>query len=389
MQGSQPYTTTGGDLFNQIITRILGAVIPGGEALSGFASANLQRILGIATDPVMDSILFTNMTPYGASLAQDSAIMQRIAQNALGSTQFSAQYNTMQQLARVFTSQEAWERLAPHEQLGSYESFINSKAQQYMSNPMFSMAYNFLDPLGMRDMNRYMSMTASNITRFGLSQGNRNAYINAKQVIGSLFRDDEGNYNFDKRDWGYFDNGEIAAITAAITKHIDVLGDADVSKAGSLKNASDRLRDTVKRYADALSPLKDLFGSDIPAMIRSIEELTGQDIAQMGPERARAISNMVMDRTSSGRYSMSDLSSWSNQFQTIMRDMDIPVLNKLNGTMYAAFALDATHGGIKPRYMSSSTFMNMAAEQTIRTANSRGADDYDKAYALWAETSRI
>lgn len=384
----QPYAHTGRDLFNQLLSAILGSVIPGGEQLAGMASGPLQQWLGIQNDVIMDTVLFSNMTPYGVSRAQDNAILQRLSQSALGSTQQAAQFQAYQGLARTLTSYEAWSRLPVDQQAGSYQAFIDSKAQSFMGNIGFNTAFSMLDPMGLQNMNRYMSMAAANLTRFGLSHGNRNAYINTKKVISDMFRDDDGNYNFDKRDWGYFNNGEVAALTAAITKHYDAVGDADVSQAGSLKNASQRLRDKVKSYAEALSPLKDIFGSDIPAMIRSIEELAGQDIATMGPERARAIANMALDKTSTGRYSMSDLSSWGQQFSTLMRDMDIPVLNKLNGTMYASMALDAVHGGVKPRYMTSSTFMNMAAEQVIRTANSEGADDYAKTYALWAERRR-
>ena len=384
----QPYAHTGRDLFNQLLSAILGSIVPGGEQLAGMASGPLQQWLGIQNDVLMDTVLFSNMTPYGVSRAQDNAILQRLSQSALGSTQQAAQFQAYQGLARTLTSYEAWSRLPVAEQAGSYQAFIDSKAQSFMGNIGFNTAFAMLDPLGLQNMNKYMSMAAANLTRFGLSHGNRNAYINTKKVISDMFRDDAGNYDFDKRDWGYFNNGEVAALTAAITKHYDAVGDADISQAGSLKNASQRLRDKIKSYAEALSPLKDIFGSDIPAMIRSIEELAGQDIATMGPERARAIANMAIDKTSTGRYSMSDLSSWGQQFSTLMRDMDIPVLNKLNGTMYASMALDAVHGGVKPRYMTSSTFMNMAAEQVIRTANSEGADDYAKTYALWAERRR-
>lgn len=384
----QPYAHTGRDLFNQLLSAILGSIVPGGEQLAGMASGPLQQWLGIQNDVFMDTVLFSNMTPYGVSRAQDNAILQRLSQSALGSTQQAAQFQAYQGLARTLTSYEAWSRLPVAEQAGSYQAFIDSKAQSFMGNIGFNTAFAMLDPLGLQNMNKYMSMAAANLTRFGLSHGNRNAYINTKKVISDMFRDAAGNYDFDKRDWGYFNNGEVAALTAAITKHYDAVGDADISQADSLKNASQRLRDKVKSYAEALSPLKDIFGSDIPAMIRSIEELAGQDIATMGPERARAIANMAIDKTSTGRYSMSDLSSWGQQFSTLMRDMDIPVLNKLNGTMYASMALDAVHGGVKPRYMTSSTFMNMAAEQVIRTANSEGADDYAKTYALWAERRR-
>ena len=384
----QPYAHTGRDLFNQLLSAILGSIVPGGEQLAGMASGPLQQWLGIQNDVIMDTVLFSNMTPYGVSRAQDNAILQRLSQSALGSTQQAAQFQAYQGLARTLTSYEAWRNLPADQQAGSYQAFIDSKAQSFMGNIGFNTAFAMWDPLGLQNMNKYMSMAAANLTRFGLSHGNRNAYINTKKVISDMFRDAAGNYDFDKRDWGYFTNGEVAALTAAITKHYDAVGDADISQADSLKNASQRLRDKVKSYAEALSPLKDIFGSDIPAMIRSIEELAGQDIATMGPERARAIANMAIDKTSTGRYSMSDLSSWGQQFSTLMRDMDIPVLNKLNGTMYASMALDAVHGGVKPRYMTSSTFMNMAAEQVIRTANSEGADDYAKTYALWAERRR-
>lgn len=57
--------TTGSDLFNQGLAKVLGSILPGGEAFAGMASPFLQRLLGIQNDVMMNSTIMSNMTTYG------------------------------------------------------------------------------------------------------------------------------------------------------------------------------------------------------------------------------------------------------------------------------------------------------------------------------------
>lgn len=383
--------TTGSDLFNQGLAKVLGAIIPGGEAMAGLASPFLQRMLGIQNDAMMNSVIMSNMTTYGTYQQNMNRMASMLGQQSAAPFMNAAQNQFLQGIARTMTSEEAYRQkfIEGKTNAPTYQAYINSEVQGLKNNPITSTLYSMLDPMSMNDAGRYMGYTATNMIQAGLAAGNRNAFANVKTVMRGLFQDENGNYNFSSSDYGGMGQTEVTALMAALTKNTDFLKDADLTKAGSLGDAAKRLKDTVQEYAKALAPLKDVFGKDIPGMLQSIEELTGQSIATMDPERARSVAIRAIDSTNTGRYSLQHLTAISGVMNQQMRGMNVPTLNRLNATLYASRALDYMKGGVMPNFMTADDFNNAAANLALSTASSNGADMFDQAYSLWAHNQEM
>lgn len=383
--------TTGSDLFNQGLAKVLGSLLPGGEAFAGMASPFLQRLLGIQNDVILNSSIMSNMTTYGTYMQNMQRMASIIGQQSSAPFMNAAQTQFLQGIARTMTSEEAYRQLyiSGKTQAPTYQSYINSEVQGLKNNFITSTLYSMLDPMSMNQASRYMGYAATNMIQAGMASGNRNAFANVKSVMRGMFQDAEGNYNFSSSDYGGMGQGEVAALMAALTKNTDFLKDADLTKAGSLEDAAKKLRNTVQEYAKALAPLKDIFGKDIPGMLQSIEELTGQSISTLDPERARAVAIRAIDSTGTGRYSMGHLTAISGVMKQQMAGMDVPTMNRLNATLYATRALDYMRGGIAPNFMTADDYNNAAANLALSTASSNGADMFAQAYSLWAnEQSR-
>lgn len=382
--------TTGSDLFNQGLAKVLGSILPGGEAFAGMASPFLQRLLGIQNDVMMNSTIMSNMTTYGTYMQNMNRMASIIGQQSSAPFMNAAQTQFLQGIARTMTSEEAYRQLyiSGKTQAPTYQSYINSEVQGLKNNPITSTMYSMLDPMSMNQASRYMGYAATNMIQAGMASGNRNAFANVRSVMRGMFQDAEGNYNFSSGDYGGMGQGEVAALMAALTKNTDFLKDADLTKAGSLGDAAKKLRSTVQDYAKALAPLKDIFGKDIPGMLQSIEELTGQSISTLDPERARAVAIRAIDSTGTGRYSMGHLTAISGVMKQQMAGMDVPTMNRLNATLYATRALDYMRGGIAPNFMTADDYNNAAANLALSTASSNGADMFAQAYSLWANEQR-
>lgn len=378
--------TTGSDLFNQGLAKVLGSLLPGGEAFAGMASPFLQRLLGIQNDVMLNSAIMSNMTTYGTYMQNMNRMASIIGQQSSAPFMNAAQTQFLQGIARTMTSEEAYRQLyiSGKIQAPTYQSYINSEVQGLKNNPITSTLYSMLDPMSMNQASRYMGYAATNMIQAGMASGNRNAFANVRSVMRGMFQDAEGNYNFSSGDYGGMGQGEVAALMAALTKNTDFLKDADLTKAGSLEEAAKKLRNTVQDYAKALAPLKDIFGKDIPGMLQSIEELTGQSISTLDPERARAVAIRAIDSTGTGRYSMGHLTAISGVMKQQMAGMDVPTMNRLNATLYATRALDYMRGGIAPNFMTADDYNNAAANLALSTASSNGADMFAQAYSLWA-----
>lgn len=385
------YVKTGNDIFDDMVSQVIGHILPGGQMLAPWASRNLKKSLGLTDDALMNAILSSNMTAAGAYNYQMNERARSIGLSSTAPMMNAAQQQFLRGIAKTLTSETAYEDLLKSGKITatSYDAYIDDQIQGYETNPIFNAFYNLADPMGMQKAKQYLGLASSNMIRHQLAAGNRNAFANAKAVMRNMFRDDDGNYNFDRADYGGMNQGEVAALTAAITRDTDLLGDADVSKAGSLKEATQKLKDRVKAYSEALAPLKDIFGDNVPAMLNTVEQITGQNIATMGVDRARDIARNLADRSSLGRYSMeniADMTRLMGQQMTAMGDR-VPTLNKMNATTYAMTALDMIRGGTMPGNITQAEFAQRMSNLVASSANSKGADYFDMAYAMYKDAN--
>lgn len=385
------YVKTGNDIFEDMVSSVIGHVIPGGQMLAPMASSFLQKQLGLTDDALMHAVLSSNMTAAGAYNYQMNSRTRSIGLSSTAPMMNAAQQQFLRGMAKTLTSEAAFEELrnAGKISASSYEAYIDDQIQGYETNPIFNAIYNVTDPMGMQKAKQYLGMASANMIRNQLASGNRNAFANAKAVMRDMFRDENGNYSFDKADYGGMNQGEVAALTAAITRDTDILGSADVSKADSLKEATAKLKERVKKYSEALAPLKDIFGDNVPAMLNTVEQITGQNIATLGADRARDIARNLSDRTSLGRYSMeniADMTRLMGQQMTAMGD-NVPTLNKMNATTYAMTALDMIRGGTMPGNITQAEFAQRMSNMVASSANAKGANYFDMAYAMYKDAN--
>ena len=385
------YVKTGNDIFEDMVSSIIGHVVPGGQMLAPMASSFLKEQLGLTDDALMHAVLSSNMTAAGAYNYQMNSRARSIGLSSTAPMMNAAQQQFLRGMAKTLTSEAAFEELrnAGKISASSYEAYIDDQIQGYETNPIFNSIYNVTDPMGMQKAKQYLGMASANMIRNQLASGNRNAFANAKAVMRDMFRDENGNYSFDKADYGGMNQGEVAALTAAITRDTDMLGSADVSKADSLKEATTKLKERVKKYSEALAPLKDIFGDNVPAMLNTVEQITGQNIATLGVDRARDIARNLSDRTSLGRYSMeniADMTRLMGQQMTAMGD-NVPTLNKMNATTYAMTALDMIRGGTMPGNITQAEFAQRMSNMVASSANAKGANYFDMAYAMYKDAN--
>jgi hypothetical protein len=180
--------------------------------------------------------------------------------------------------------------------------------------------------------------------------------------------------------------GEAAAVTAAITKDFDLFNDVGIDPS-RIRAATDKLRDKVREYAKALGPLKDVFGSDIPAMIAALENLSGQRLSQLNPQRMGAMVERVMVGATVGGYNLGQVVNMRSKIGSAIGQMNVPYINEMGALAQAATVLDATVTGFAPATMTQERYQNSVGEWVMRTSNSSGAEYLNLAYATWKQNN--
>lgn len=198
-----------------------------------------------------------------------------------------------------------------------------------MDNFMYSAMYNMLDPMGANKASSFLATAATNMMRHGVSRGDRNAYLYATKLAEGLFTDPTKRTDrFDARDFGYMQRNDVAAIASMLTKDLDFT--RDIKPGSDLKDKVEAFRNTVQDYSKALSPLKDVFGSDIPTMVKALEQVSGQSIAQMGAARVKHLSDTLSEGLMTGRYSMEEITGVTAQFKGALKGMGISGITRMN-----------------------------------------------------------
>ena len=379
-----PGVTTIDSLLKQLLMQVLGD-IPGSSQLANIAGNQLFNILGISNDVARNAVLFTNMTPYGAQMKQLQNTLSSAANRSLQQFQGSAREEFYRDVVRTLKSFESWNK----EQGGNgtydqYEQYVNNAAAGYASNFLGSMLYNAIDPDGLAQAAPFLSKASANEARLNLGQGIRASYSIAAD-LGKIFLNDKNQVDYDKRDYGGMTMGETSAVLASLTRDLNYYQDIDSNNPDQIRDATQRLKDTLKKYTEALAPLKDVFGNDVPKMIRALQDLTGKTLASIDPDAAKGMTERIMNGVMAGDYSLEQLMTSNKEVRKAMGQMNIPytfeagALFTAKDITTAAFSAGAT----RPVMMTDTRFQNEVTQYLLRTGNSRGADAMNMAYALY------
>lgn len=367
---------------------------PMGALLGPMIKPMLYGALGLESsgqrDALLDFVVSSNMTPFGTAMELRNRQYTRIATANMQRMQQASMQNWLTNFSKTTMSYNSWRaaRIAAGANPAAltnddYELAMSNQARGWANNPLWSMVYKGFDPDGMVAASEYLQMAGANIARRASIRGQRNAFAQARAVTG-LFTDAKGNDIFDQANYGYMGRGEVAAVTAALTRDLDFFGGSS-----NLTEATRKLRTTVQEYTKALSPLKDVFGKDVPAMIKAVEELSGRSFTNMGANAVSRMVRQVLDGATAGNYTMQQVADMSNAWRGALLQTNVPFLNDLASTSVATNILNATvPAGAAPRYMSQARWENMAGDHIRRASVSRGGEMFAQAYAVMLQNNR-
>lgn len=274
---------------------------------------------------------------------------------------------------------------ADYSSRAAYDAIMRSDAMGMASNPLWMMLYQSLDPTGSAAGFQALNQAGANLIRNAYAGGNRQAFGLAN-VASRMFTDSNGHFRFDRRDFGSMGFDEVAQVTAALTKNMYL--DPKSAAPENIEKASAELTKKVQEYAKALAPLKDVFGKDVPAMIKSIEELTDQSFGNMDPTLLRNRVNNAMSGVLTGSYSLGELVDTTKEIYGALGQMNVPSINDFSAEEQAATILGITNSGYAPATMKNARFRRAVQQNVLRTSNSRGAEYANYAYAVWKEANQ-
>ena len=363
---------------------------PLGALLGPMLKPMLYGALGLESpgqrDALLDFVVSSNMTPFGTAMELRNRQYTRIATANMQRMQQASMQSWLTDFSKTTMSFSSWKaaRLADGAKLedltnNAYEAAMREQARGWSNNPLWGFVYKSFDPDGMIAASEHLQMAGANIARRASINGQRNAFSQVRALNG-LFK--EGAFN--EADYGFMGRGEVAAVTAALTRDLDFFGGSN-----NLKQATDKLRTTVQAYTKALSPLKDVFGKDVPAMIKAVEELSGRSFTSMGANSVGRMVRQVLDGATAGNYTLQQVADMSNAWRGALLQTNVPFLNDLSSTSVATNILNATvPAGAAPRYMSQARWENMAGDHIRRASISRGGELFTQAYAVLLQNNK-
>ena len=411
MQGEAPYSHT----FQSAATSGLGSLMDsaGLGDLKALLPWLLNLVKGYTPSLPWNSLLGTNMTGYGVMMSMQRQALSSAA-SSVGSDYVSADMRqTMMQLTRALNSFSDWssrnsgryaditddtERRAA--MLQGYNSYIELSAEGLARKPFMGQIYSMLAPkLGLGDpamASASMGTLTRNLARGSFAENPRLATTASAAVARSLFGGDvtvdPSGYGirvapreFLASEWAGFSRDNVAVLSAARTRGTDLLSGLDISTGQGLKSGADRLRDLMKDTVEALAPLRDVFGTDIPKMIQTIEGITGQNFSSISRSRLASLSESISNAASSG-VNISDIAEQTAAVAKSVAGLSRPspvLYSSMESMGLAAAAMLGT--GAAPTGITSSQWRAAAAHRALSLNASSGMEYTRLAYSVWRE----
>lgn len=405
---------------NNIINRIAGLLgidqsDPSGAMLSQIVTNWLkqnivQPVTGISpNDPLWNATLYTNMTDFGVMMQGLNSQANSLGIQNMMQLQASARYQLLEGWQRTATSQETFNQLVASGEAGGftdYNAFIQHKTQGMMDNPIISAALQMWDPTGKLMASAYMRQASSNIAREAMWRGDRD-FREQADAVANVFLDEQKKIAYDKRDYGQMTLNESSAVLAALTRNRGLADFAPEQMAGVarireqirtggddrlasgeniedlMRQASDRLRERLKGLTQAMSPLKDFFGDDVPNMIRFLEEISGKSFEELGNGAVSDITRRVTSSLSTGIYTAKQMQAVSNSLNQTLGQMNTGFYMEPASLTIADTMLSTVNAGITPALMNDESFRQSVSERLIRHAASPFANSINLAYSAW------
>lgn len=411
MQGEAPYSHTVETAAASGLGQLLEAL--GLGDLSALSPQLLRFVKGFAPSVPWSAALGTNMTGYGMAMSQLRGSLSTAGQAVGDAYLRSDMRQTLAQLVRALNSFEDWAKRNSGRYAGitdetartaamrrGYESYIELSAEGLASKPFMSTIYAALAPrLGLGDpgaASADMATLTRNLARGRFAEDPRLATVASAAVARGLFggdvTTDSTGYGmsvapkeFSAAEWHGFSRDAIASLAAQRTRGADILSGLQLDSGQGLANGVMRLRDMMKSTAEALAPLRDVFGTDIPKMVRTIEGITGQSFASVSTSRLAALSESISNASLNG-VNISDIAEQTARSAKLVAGIDRPytaLYSSMESIGLSAASMLGT--GTEPVGVASSQWRSAAAHRAVSLNASSGMEYARLAYSVWRE----
>ena len=407
--------TTSEDLVRKLLTSVLDNVAPGaGGMMTNLLLPQLRRMTG--NDTLWDVALTTDMTSEGVYRHQQRRQLAQMEGAIAQAAQQEATRNAFRNIEMTKLSFEDWRQQNPNQSREDYEAEIRKNVDSAMSNKFYQMGWGLVNGKfnldGTAGVGQAIGQVASNLSRYGFYRNDSSAMSAGRMFAENLFKTpvmiktyDENMFEreveqvdeatgrvrmqerpYDRREWGGMSQRVVSELAANITRDTDLLRGLDTANGAALSKASKAFTDMVHQYAEALAPLRDVFGDDAPRMISTLQRMTGQTLSQMGPMRAAILSAQVSQRANAGRYSMAYLGEVTKDMDMLLERMpDLNSYHYMNAGGVGLRAADmAQGGGFKPSYMTNDEWARAAEKTAFSTSTSQATNAFALDYAIWA-----
>ena len=180
------------------------------------------------------------------------------------------------------------------------------------------------------------------------------------------------------QSYGGFGGGAVMQLASILENASDVLGDPQNIKE-SLKNFQNK----VKATAQALAPLKDIFGEDIKAMVDMLQSTTGQNINQLTPSMIRSMSTNTVDMARYSGATIAQIASANQKLFAQTAGYGGNTFTRVGGGLTGAYYTGLIAQGNAPAGVHAAQYAGNTARAVASAQASAGVDWTAMAYGLW------
>lgn len=180
------------------------------------------------------------------------------------------------------------------------------------------------------------------------------------------------------QSFGGFGGGAVMELASILENASDVLGDPQ-----NIKSSLDNFQKKVKATAQALAPLKDIFGQDIKAMVDMLQSTTGQNINQLTPSMIRSMSTNTVDMARYSGATIAQIASANQKLFAQTAGYGGNTFTRVGGGLTGAYYTGLIAQGNAPAGVHAAQYAGNTARAVASAQASAGVDWTAMAYGIW------
>lgn len=428
-QSGAPYINSPKDLVHSLLQQAIGALDPTQGLLSKlilyFVEPELDKYLkNKLGSTTWNGVINTNMSATAIYEKQTQDAITGAGSRVSRIVATDIQKNYAEGLASLLTSKEDWLARSEANRIAGdagYKRFIELEGQGWMSKLSWLSGLG-IDLGGANTIGAALQKAVVDMTRQNRRQGytTRDAIKAASDIAENIFTGDWDEelqrFTMDAEyvpsEWRGLTQANAAKLAAVLAgggklqtpqnrwnaDTVEIAEDTGIddlkhsldsrrkSRQEDLRNAVEHARHTIKEYAAALEPLRDVFGDDMDKLLQALQNISGTSISRLSIDRVSQLSSQLSYALSSGLVSDQELMEGVSASNKALSQMTgLGVYNYLAGPEQATRALFAWKGqAFNPDYLTDSQARAHAQQLVSSTFNSPAADLFAKAYAIWS-----